>query len=382
MRPSIPGMRGRAKPRFALDPALVARENLIDERSFLNTLRLERKRAGRSGQRFVLVVLEFGTSFQDSAMCQAFDRFLSQFLPSIRETDHRGWYVQDSVLGVIFTDIGEIAYGVVLDALSKRVGQALTSEFKSEQLGAIRISFSLFPDPLNSGDSTSEPDFRLYRDVVRNVATERTYQLTKRALDIAVSLSCLCLLSPLLLIIAIAIKLTSPGPVLFRQPRVGQHFRSFTFFKFRSMRANCDDALHKAFVAHLIAGPTNSPSAASAAFKIKNDPRVTALGRFLRRSSLDELPQLLNVVLGDMTLVGPRPCLRYELANYAVWHRQRLVDVKPGITGLWQVAGRSRVSFDEMVRLDLTYVKRRSVWLDIKILVKTPRAVISGAGAY
>jgi lipopolysaccharide/colanic/teichoic acid biosynthesis glycosyltransferase len=204
-------------------------------------------------------------------------------------------------------------------------------------------------------------------------------------MDVVGSLVALVLLFPALVAIAIAIKLTSRGPVLFRQERVGQHGRKFVFLKFRSMQCKNDTSIHEAFTKELITGKSSlagNSGTTQAVFKLQNDPRVTSIGRFLRRTSLDELPQFINVLNGEMSLVGPRPPIPYEVKCYNIWHRRRLFMVKPGITGLWQVSGRSRVGFDDMVRLDLKYARTWSIWLDVKILAQTPHAVISGAGAY
>jgi lipopolysaccharide/colanic/teichoic acid biosynthesis glycosyltransferase len=223
----------------------------------------------------------------------------------------------------------------------------------------------------------------------RDVTGDRNYQILKRGLDIFVGVAALLFFAPLFVVIAIAIKLSSKGPVLFRQERFGRQFKPFTFYKFRSMYANSDQTVHKAYVSRLIAGrPETGNGTANGTvagenariFKITGDTRVTPFGRLLRRTSIDELPQLWNVLRGEMSLVGPRPCIQYELEQYADWHTLRL-DVKPGMTGLWQVAARNRVGFDEMVKLDLAYVRQRSLWLDIKILLRTPQAVISGLGA-
>jgi len=186
------------------------------------------------------------------------------------------------------------------------------------------------------------------------------------------------------LAIAVAVKLTSEGPVLFRQKRIGEHGTPFTFLKFRSMYTDNDSSQHKEYVRQLIAGqaakqPTDGNG--EGVFKLTNDPRITPVGSFLRRTSLDELPQFLNVLRGEMSLVGPRPPVPYEVEAYATWHRRRLLEAKPGITGLWQVEGRSRVGFDDMVRLDLRYARNCSPWLDLKILIQTPKAVIAGNGA-
>jgi lipopolysaccharide/colanic/teichoic acid biosynthesis glycosyltransferase len=207
----------------------------------------------------------------------------------------------------------------------------------------------------------------------------------KRAMDILGSLTGILLFCPPMLVIAASIKLTSRGHVLFRQQRLGLLGKPFTFLKFRSMRAACDPSLHKAYVTKLIKGENseiNKGTADQAVYKITHDPRVTPIGRFLRKSSLDELPQFFNVLKGDMSLVGPRPPIPYECDQYKRWHCRRVLEVKPGITGLWQVSGRSSTTFDEMVRLDLKYVRTWDLWLDIKILFKTFWAVISAKGGY
>jgi lipopolysaccharide/colanic/teichoic acid biosynthesis glycosyltransferase len=187
------------------------------------------------------------------------------------------------------------------------------------------------------------------------------------------------LFSPALLLIGGLVKLTSKGPVLFRQRRVGHAGREFTFLKFRSMFVNSDPAIHQEYVRKLI---SQQLTEANGTYKIMNDPRVTLVGRFLRKTSLDELPQFFNVLKGEMSLVGPRPPIPYELEKYSSWHRRRVFEAKPGITGIWQVYGRSRTTFDEMVRMDLRYVREQSLWLDIKLLFKTPLAVMRGKGAY
>jgi lipopolysaccharide/colanic/teichoic acid biosynthesis glycosyltransferase len=208
------------------------------------------------------------------------------------------------------------------------------------------------------------------------------YDAMKRALDVIVSFTLLTLLSPLLLLIAALVRLTSPGPVLFRQERVGQAMKPFLMLKFRTMRVH---AIHHDYVSAFIKSGGTKKKASKAdgttLFKIANDPRVTAIGDLLRRTSLDELPQLWNVLIGEMSLVGPRPPIQYEVDQYKSWHVRRVLEAKPGLTGLWQVTGRSRTTFDEMVRLDLRYARTYSFRTDLRILLATPRAVISGKGA-
>jgi lipopolysaccharide/colanic/teichoic acid biosynthesis glycosyltransferase len=208
--------------------------------------------------------------------------------------------------------------------------------------------------------------------------------IVKRIIDIVGSVAGLILCLPVLLLIALAIKLTSRGPILFRQVRLGQYGKKFTFLKFRSMYVNSDHKIHEEYVKQLIQGAAGTEQAngnRQKLYKLTADPRITPVGRFLRNTSLDELPQFMNVLSGQMSMVGPRPPVVYEFSRYDLWHKQRLQAVKPGITGLWQVDGRSRVKFDEMVRLDIRYARSWSIWLDISILLRTPRAVFSGNGA-
>ncbi len=208
---------------------------------------------------------------------------------------------------------------------------------------------------------------------------DRGYLRLKRAMDVVLSAAALLILSPVLLVLAILIKLHSPGPVIFRQARVGKDGRPFTFLKFRSMRHNADVSIHRDHVAALIAGHDRAPASGKSA-KLERDPRITGLGRVLRKTSVDELPQLINVLRGDMSLVGPRPPIPYEVELYQEWHKQRL-KVLPGITGWWQVKGRNLVSFDDAVAMDLHYIEHRSLGLDLKILLMTPFAVFKGKGA-
>lgn len=203
-------------------------------------------------------------------------------------------------------------------------------------------------------------------------------------IDVTGSLGGLLFCAPLFLGIAVAVKLSSKGPVFFRQQRVGRYGAPFVFLKFRSMYMDNDPHVHQQYVKQLIAGraqrqPSNGDG--HGIYKLTNDPRVTRIGKFLRRTSLDELPQLWNVLKGEMSMVGPRPAIPYEVEAYQTWHRRRVLEAKPGITGLWQVNGRSRLKFDDMVRLDVRYAIGMSIWLDIKILMLTPRSVVLGEGA-
>lgn len=212
----------------------------------------------------------------------------------------------------------------------------------------------------------------------------RVSLVIKRTIDITGASIGLVILSPVLLFIAILIKLDSPGPVIFSQTRLGLNCEPFTFYKFRSMRLNSDSAVHKRYIYELINGhsrPSTDLNGGKKAFKLTNDSRVTRVGRVLRRTSLDELPQLLNVLKGKMSLVGPRPAIPYEVQMYKDWYQRRMT-VTPGMTGLWQVNGRSERSFDEMVKLDLEYIDNWSLLLDLKILYRTISAVLGRKGAW
>ncbi|MFQ6105313.1 MAG: sugar transferase [Candidatus Glassbacteria bacterium] len=209
-------------------------------------------------------------------------------------------------------------------------------------------------------------------------------RIGKRFVDIAGASIGIILTLPLMLIIAIAIKLTSKGPVIFRQKRMGHLGRKFTFLKFRTMRIDGDDSIHKEYVRKLIRGEKdgiNMGKEGEPLYKLSKDYRVTRLGHILRITSLDELPQFFNVLAGSMSLVGPRPPITYEVESYKNWHWRRMIEAKPGITGIWQVSGRSRTTYDDMVRLDLNYARNQSILLDLKIIAKTFSAVLNMDGA-
>ena len=221
------------------------------------------------------------------------------------------------------------------------------------------------------------PMVRLFREPLSEAE-----RFIKRVSDIVIAAVSIVLLSPLWVLASLAIKLDSHGGIFFKQERVGMDGRKFLCLKFRTMSADADESVHKEAYKKNIHGlnEANSGEGDKPVFgKVKNDPRVTRVGRILRRSSLDELPQLLNVIKGDMSVVGPRPPIPYEVEEYNIRHRKRL-EMKPGITGLWQVSGRNRLSFDEMVRIDQYYIENWSLWLDLKIILLTIPAILRGEG--
>jgi lipopolysaccharide/colanic/teichoic acid biosynthesis glycosyltransferase len=212
-----------------------------------------------------------------------------------------------------------------------------------------------------------------------SAAESRWVAITCRALDLVLSVLLLVALAPVLAAIAIAIRLDSPGSVIYRQRRLGHKLEPFTILKFRSMRSDAGDARHREYVTGLINGTVTETDGGSM-YKLTNDDRVTRVGRLLRRTSLDELPQIWNVLRGDMSLVGPRPPLSYEVEHYPVHWFGRFA-VKPGLTGLWQVSGRCELTVEEMIVLDLEYVRRRGLWTNVKILARTFPVVLLGRGA-
>jgi len=356
---------------------------LMEEACFTRMIAVERKRTERSGKPFLLMLIQGQSLRPVNGTQELLQKLVSVLKSSIRETDSAGWYESARAVGVIFTEVGAADNGVIAAILAK-IAKGLRSQLSAEQMARLEISLHRYPEEEQPPQRLDH--LLLYPDLPRRDARNRAGQSLKRAIDVVGSALLLLLLSPLLLLIVLATKLTSHGPVLFKQKRIGRYGIPFTFLKFRSMHVNSDPEIHKEYVSRLISGEQGLRHAgrneSGGVYKITKDPRVTAVGRFLRRTSLDELPQLWNVFTGEMSLVGPRPPIPYEFECYDIWHRRRVVEAKPGITGLWQVTGRSRTSFDEMVRLDLKYVKSWSVWLDLEILLQTPRAVFSGDGAY
>ncbi|PYT40039.1 MAG: glycosyl transferase [Acidobacteria bacterium] len=301
-----------------------------------------------------------------------------------RETDIIGWYREDSLIGVIGTEIGQASSAEIREKLSEKYRKGFLEALGAKKSSRIFVSFHFFPEEGENGDSADSANITLYPDLVRKETSRRLALGLKRAIDIVGSAFALLLLSPLFGLIALLIKATSKGPVLFRQERRGQYGKKFTVLKFRSMRTNCDSRIHQEYVGRFIAGQVRADgkNGEQPVFKIQKDPRVTWVGAILRKTSFDELPQFWNVLVGEMSLVGPRPPVEYEFKAYGMWHRRRVMEIKPGITGLWQVEGRSRIRFDDMVRLDLKYARVWSIWLDLKILFRTPAAVLSGDGAH
>ena len=365
--------------RDGKDTLLIAEEGLFNQ-----LLALERKRTERTGDPFVLMILDIA-ELNGSAPARKIAEICNAIRAETRDIDLYGWYRYSSAIGVIFTALRPAERSAILSALGGKIDRALSSVLEPADVKKVGISFHFYPEDFDPESPPFDSDRKLYPDLIHRDRSRVPYHFLKRSIDIAGSLSGLILFSPLFLIIAVLIKCTSMGPILFKQRRVGKFGREFNFLKFRTMYINNDSAIHEQYVRRLIEQKnqaSTAPGAAKPVFKIVNDPRITPIGPFLRKSSLDELPQFINVLRGEMSLVGPRPPIPYEVAAYRFWHRRRIIEVKPGITGMWQIYGRSRTTFDEMVRLDLRYVREQSLWLDLKIILKTPRAILSGDGAF
>jgi exopolysaccharide biosynthesis polyprenyl glycosylphosphotransferase len=384
--------------------------NIFKKSEFTNLINYERERSERTNRPFSLIHIDFtkidgNGDGQANRNAQAFKEIIKEIEPAIRTIDRIGW-IKKNTLCVLLpeTKIDGAKYAAV------KIENKL-KELLGEKSSLLDFVISAYPKIYDSRENnihsnetksrtSSPPEIRemecssetLRADVIAldssfildlgAIGLREDWQfVVKRLIDIAGALFGLIIFFPIMLIIAVAIKLTSKGPLLFQQERMGFQGKKFLFLKFRSMHTDNDENLHREYTKKLIQGKNNEINMGSEnqpCYKIRNDPRVTPLGKILRKSSMDELPQFFNVLMGQMSLVGPRPPIPYELDNYQNWHRKRVLNVKPGITGLWQINGRSLTTFDEMVRMDLHYAKDWNLWLDIKILFRTVKVVFTG----
>jgi lipopolysaccharide/colanic/teichoic acid biosynthesis glycosyltransferase len=357
---------------------------VLDEGLFSHVLVRERKRSERSKRPFILLSVETkGRLHPDSSRARE-ESALEALAAATRGTDIVGWVKSPTVVGVIFLEIGDAKPNRAIETIRARVYRELARRLAAEVIADFSLEFRIYPE---SGNDDSEsgpgsPDPIFHPDLARQERARRLSDWIKRTLDLFASVTLLVWLAPLLLVVAAVVWLTSPGPVLFRQLRIGTMGKPFKMLKFRTMYVSAEESPHREFISRFIkeSGRVDVP-ATDQLFKLTNDPRITPVGHVLRKTSIDELPQLWNVLIGEMSLVGPRPPLPYEIQQYAPWHRRRILEAKPGITGLWQVTGRSRTTFDEMVRLDLKYARTRSFWVDLRILLRTPGTVVGGKGA-
>ena len=379
----LPGLPVRRSPRVRSRRALslystkgrldLAGPRVLDEAVFRDLLFRERERTDRFEHPFIVLLVEAP---------RADALTIAALAAAKRKTDVVG-RLETGIIGVFLPDVRASEAGPVRERFARRLREAFARRSNGAAAGALPIRVHVHAEPIGAaadescGADPADPIVFSVRSARRTVA-----DTIKRGLDIALSAALLVLLSPLFLLIAALVKLRSRGPVIYEQTRIGQNLQ----------------ALHDAEVSHDVSecGPCPSSRVRQLVHQrgpagvrarrhphSSSSPTIRASRRsahLLRRPSLDELPQLWNVLRGDMSLVGPRPPLPYELEQYKPWHWRRVLDAKPGLTGLWQVTGRSRTTFDEMVRLDLRYAKRCSLWTDIKILLATPAAVIVGEG--
>jgi lipopolysaccharide/colanic/teichoic acid biosynthesis glycosyltransferase len=351
---------------------------LIGQDLFRGVLVRERRRADRSDRPLLLVLVGLAGG-RESAPARTW-RAVSQALDACkRDTDVMGWFEQEQAIGVMLPEIPGTGTAFVAE-LETRVRRELARTLEPDALEQLSVRLLVHPGPVSAEGPTVEGVDPLIAKL-GSAEHSRTYYICKRVLDVVGSLVFIALFAPVFAVIAALVKLTSAGPVFFRQVRIGEGGKPFTMLKFRSMRVNTSADIHQQYVTQFIKSGAAAQAGAPGVYKLVSDPRITPIGSFIRKTSIDEFPQFLNVLGGSMSLVGPRPPLKYEVEQYKPWHCRRVLEAKPGITGLWQVEGRSRTTFDEMVRLDLRYARSRSIWTDLKILLATPRAVIAGKGA-
>lgn len=325
--------------------------DVLSHQEFLTAVRRERARSDRAGRSFAVVVIDLR-----AVPVQRMKRVPELTRSLVRETDDVGWFDQGSV-GILLPEADR--------AHAEVVGAKLREALGDPKRAAVRVY--VHGDACLTPQACGDPEPSEALDDV--LATP--VPPWKRAMDVVGAVGLLAALMPVLAGVSLAVRLTSPGPVIFKQKRAGLGGRPFTFYKFRTMFEGAEARKAELLERNEMSGPV---------FKIAADPRVTPLGRILRRTSLDELPQLVNVLLGDMTLVGPRPPTLDEVPRYRPWHRHRL-DVTGGITCLWQVSGRCTIAFEEWMRMDARYIQRRSPSTDVVLLWKTIGAVVSGKGA-
>ncbi len=368
-------------------------ENFYSETYFNELVALEAQRTYRSGRPFLLVYVDVSRlinnenkqdSVDDIARLRIVDLLIKKLFISTREIDIKGWMRKDRIIGVLCTEIHKNNSRVIVNKIRKNLARSIDERYCDD----VEIRWKLFPTGDTDIEKTRVISLKeLIDDVPSQNIMEQSISLkcaraSKRVIDVIGSLFAVLVFFPFFVGISLLIKLSSRGPVLFKQERVGESGKTFTFLKFRSMKVDNNTAIHKEFVSKFISGEIEEEdSDEKSTFKLIDDPRITKIGKFIRKTSLDELPQFLNVLQGDMSLVGPRPPIPYEVDQYDHWHTKRVLNFRPGITGFWQVEGRSATNFNDMVRMDIQYMKNWSIWLDLKLIFKTPMAVFAAKGA-
>lgn len=361
-------------------------KDFVSEESFRTLVSVERKRTERSKKTFMVMLLDVSfiedgmvkNELDNTSALNALNCILQSIYSVTRDIDIKGWQERGKTIGILFTEISANSKNKILEKVKNSLIQNIFPEYVSK----IGITCTCYPVDNVTEDGKMEI---LYPDPSKGPAKKKFRLAAKRVIDIFGSVFGLLVFSPVFFLAPILIRLTSKGPVFFRQERVGKGGKVFKIFKFRTMTVSNDSSQHQEFIEKYIKGEPCGivdEETGSVVYKIKNDSRVTKIGKFLRKTSLDEVPQFLNVLLGDMTLVGPRPPIPYEVEKYDLWHKRRVYEAKPGITGYWQVYGRSSTNFDSMCRMDLQYIAHQSTLRDLKYIVKTLVVLLTAKGGY
>ncbi len=337
---------------------------------FIEQLRLEKLRAQRSKSTLSIILL----TLVDDSNAINIQNTLNLVREKTRGTDISG-FVNDKTIGILLPDTDENG--------AKYICEKLLDGNKDPQFSATTSSYPdhIFESLAKIGSIRADA---FPFDIKHSIDAKWFELLIKRGIDIVGSLIGIIVFMPVMVMTALFIKATSPGPIIFSQTRLGKQGNPFAFYKFRSMHINMDDQVHREYIHEFINGNhknINHGSTEQPLYKNKSDPRITRIGRFIRKTSIDELPQFFNVLKGDMSLVGPRPPLPYEAEKYQAWHLSRILEMKPGITGLWQVEGRSKTQWDDSVRLDIRYIQNWSLLFDLTILLRTVKIVLKCSGA-
>jgi lipopolysaccharide/colanic/teichoic acid biosynthesis glycosyltransferase len=330
---------------------------ILDEPSFRRAIARERSRTDRSTQPFHLMLVELGSQ-PDHPLC---DEMFSALSRCIRDTDILGWYVSNAIIGILFTEVSARERCAMPAAQVVRAMEVLRETAVLNQISRVAISCQSYPDSSQCGACTKQQFAVFYPDIWAQRQHQRIALIAKRIIDITASFVALVVLGPVFALIALLIRFSSAGPVIHRQERIGQFGRTFNLLSFRSTRVEPKPGRRDP-KKHFVERKDFTEES--------GDSSVIPTGGFLHRYHFDELPQLINVLRGDMSLVGPRPPRRYEFQETQFWHRHRVIMTKPGITGLCQIQRHREMPFDEIVRLDLEYSRNWSIWLDLRILAR------------